>query len=124
MIKQAAKEALKSNHSSYKMGAVVVKGSRILSVASNKINRGCQYITYKKWGNSLHAEAHAILKLLKKGKLSDLSGSVIYVTRINEKNKLMNSKPCEFCISLASSVNIKAIYYTNSEGLTQCLQVK
>jgi deoxycytidylate deaminase len=103
------------------MGAVIVKGSRVLSTASNRVNRGCRLIKEKKWKNSLHAEAYAILKLLKKGRLADLAHADLYVTRINRVGHCMDSKPCEFCLDLANSVGIKRIYYTNAQGVLSCV---
>lgn len=118
MLKLAKKVAQSSNHHAFHMGAVIVKGNRVLSTASNRVNRGCQIIRKKKWKNSLHAEAHAIMKLLKKERLDDLAHADLYVTRINKVGHCMDSEPCEFCLDLALSVGIKRIYYTDSEGLT------
>ena len=65
MLRLAKKKALKSNHNIFHMGAVIVKGNRVLSSACNKVNRHCKYIPIKKWKSSLHAEANAILSLIK-----------------------------------------------------------
>lgn len=119
MMRLASKRAKDSNHSLYKMGAVVVKGNRVLSSACNKVNRGCKYIKHKKWENSIHAEAHAILQLLKSDRVTDLCGSDLYVTRINKVGHLCMSKPCEFCVQLATSVGIRSIVFINRKGDTE-----
>ena len=105
------------------MGAVVVKGNRVLSTGSNRVGRGCALIKEKRWDNTLHAEAHAILKLLKKKRLHDLAGADLYVTRVNRVGHSMLSAPCPFCLNLAMSVGISKIYYTTNEGTTKCLKI-
>jgi tRNA(Arg) A34 adenosine deaminase TadA len=119
IMKRAARASTTSTHEVYKMGAVVVKSGRILSAASNRINRGCSLISDKKWKNTLHAEAHAILHLLKKKRLKQLVGSSLYVTRVSRSGQLLNSKPCSFCAALAASVGVKSIYFTDCFGKTK-----
>lgn len=95
------------------MGAVIVKGNRVLSSACNKVNRHCKYIPIKKWKSSLHAEANAILSLIKARRYDDLNGADMYVTRINKVGHSMMAKPCSHCEALALSVGIRRIFYTN-----------
>lgn len=123
MIKSALSSAKKSNHPRFKMGAVVVKGSRILATGYNQVSRGCRVITHKRWNNTLHAEASAILILLKKKRLHDLAGADLYVTRINKVGHTMLAYPCEFCLDLARSVGISKIYYSTNAGETECLKI-
>jgi deoxycytidylate deaminase len=123
MLRAAKRATIGSNHPLYKMGAVVVKGRRILSVASNQINRGCALIHDKKWNNTLHAEAAAIYKLLKHHRLSDLAGADLYVTRISKVGHLRMAKPCEFCEELARAVGIKQVFFSTNAGETECMRL-
>ena len=111
----ASKEAAKSSHSQHRLGAVIVKGSRILSAGYNDIYRSSRLLHV----NTLHAEAAAILKLLKEKRLSDLCGSELYVTRFTRGGSVGCSKPCAACMDLIRSVGIKKVHYINTKGITE-----
>jgi len=103
----ASKEAKKSKHKQHRLGAVIVKGGRILSTGFNEIRPSSLLKT-----NTLHAEASAILKLLKKNKFSDLAGSTMYVTRFTRGGNVGLSKPCQHCTDLIRSVGISCVNYS------------
>lgn len=105
----AAKEAVKSQHKQHKLGAVIVKGGRILSTGFNSLRPSSLLKTH-----TLHAEAAAILKLLKERRLHDLAGSEIYVTRFTRGGAVACSKPCSACMDLIKAVGIKRIHYIDS----------
>lgn len=111
MIKWAQKEALKSTYKQHRVGAVIVKGGNILATGYNELRPSGLLKT-----PTLHAEASAILKLLKAGRQNDLVGSDLYVTRFTRGGDVGISKPCEHCYSLCLSVGIKRIYYTDVDG--------
>jgi deoxycytidylate deaminase len=108
----ASKEAAKSQHK-HRLGAVIVKGGRILSTGFNSLrpSRVIKSLT-------LHAEAAAILKLLKEGRLASLAGSEIYVTRFTAGGAVGLAKPCMDCNALIRSVGIRKVHYTDSMGGT------
>jgi len=112
MIRLANKEANKSTFY-YKLGAIIVKGNRVLATGHNSIAH-CKLNDFK---NSRHAEMDAILHILKnRNGLSLLAGSTIYVSRITKGGETALAKPCSKCMSLIKSVGIKRIIYTkNSE---------
>lgn len=110
----AAKQAKKSPHKQHKLGAVIVKGSRILAVGYNSLRPSSLLGTH-----TLHAEAAAVLKLLKARRLSDLAGAEMYVTRFTRGGSVGLSKPCIHCRSLLASVGIRTVYYTTDEGTTE-----
>src|SRR5688572_14161707 len=107
----ASKEAAKSPHKQHKLGAVLVKGERILSTGFNQLRPSGVLRT-----PTLHAEAAAILKLLKEGRLASLAGSEMYVTRFTKGGAVGMAKPCERCMDLIRSVGIRRIHYTNNDG--------
>lgn len=110
----ASKEAAKSSHEQHKLGAVIVKGARILSTGYNQLRPSGVLRT-----QTLHAEAAAILKLLKEKRLSDLCGSELYVTRFTRGGSVGCSKPCTACMELIRSVGIKKVHYINTKGITE-----
>jgi len=72
--------------------AELYKRNKLLASSRNKIgtrSRGCG------WSDStLHAE-RAVVKRF--GDISQLSGCILIVVRINKRGELLNSKPCADC---------------------------
>ena len=111
IIERAIKEAKKSTFSP-RHGAVIFKGEKILSIGYNQI-RYCSLLPekYTRWKCSLHAEQKAIIY-----NHNDLRRCSILVIRLNNQNKLMNSKPCPLCLGLITDVGITNIYYSTNGG--------
>lgn len=114
----ASKEALKSTFRKHRLGAVIVKGNRILAVGHNQLRPSAITKT-----DTLHAEAAAILKLLKERRLHDLAGASIYVTRFTKSGRIGMALPCTSCQELIRSVGISTVHYTNDTGETQSYAV-
>jgi len=106
----AQKVALKSPHPQHRMGAVIVKGNRILSTGYNEF----RYSKYIKTP-TLHAEASAILKLLRESRFNDLVGSELYVTRWTPGGRIGLAAPCRSCMELIRSVGIRRVAFSDSE---------
>ena len=79
----------------YKLGAVIVHGGKIISIAKNTPNG--------------HAEVNAIKQA------SRTEGADIYVVRHTPTGMAM-SKPCENCMEAIRSAGIRRIYYTTRSG--------
>lgn len=109
----AAREAMKSGFKQHRLGAVIVKGSRILATGFNK--RGYNSVSHKP---TMHAEASAILKLLKQRRLHDLVGAEIYVTRYTRGGVVGMARPCPDCWALINSVGITKVHFTSETGET------
>ncbi len=115
MIRIAKKQASKSVYI-YRLGAVIVKGHRVLSTGHNSITH-CSVNNFK---NSRHAEMDAIIKLMKTREgLSSLAGSSLYVTRITQTGRTAMARPCKKCLDLALSVGVKEIIYTTDNGVVK-----
>lgn len=112
-LRLAKKQARRSKYI-YRLGAVIMKGKRVLSTGYNKICH-CKENIYP---DSRHAEMDAIIKLLDKyDGLSSLAGASLYVTRITNTNKTSMAKPCQRCMELIQSVGIKQIIFTTHTGV-------
>ena len=109
----AARQAKRSQFKQHKVGAVIVKGGNILSTGFNSI-RPSKILGTK----TLHAEAAAVLQLLKQRRLHDLAGSEIYVTRFTRGGRVGMAKPCSACQQLLQSVGIQRVTYTDGNGDT------
>ena len=117
-IRMAAKVAKQSTFKRHRLGAVVVKGHRILSTGYNEVR-------YSKLigKHTLHAEASAVIKLLKGGHQNDLVGSTMYVTRFTRGGAVGMAKPCVECHNLIQSVGINRVVYSNEEGGVSTLKL-
>lgn len=114
----AGKEAIKSQHKQHKLGAVIVKGNRVLSTGHNSIR-----FSREIGKPTLHAEEAAIVKLLTQRRLHDLFGADLYVTRFTKGGRVGLSLPCSRCMSLIRSVGINRVYYTTDQGTTETLKL-
>ena len=104
----AKKVSKLSNHKHHKIGSVIVRGGKVISVGTNNIK------THPKSPHpffSLHAEMAAIL-LAKQ----DLKGCDLYVFREIKNGALALSRPCQYCMELITTSGIKEVHYTIAEG--------
>lgn len=100
----AKKVSKLSNHSHHRLGSVIVRGSKIVSVGTNKVK------THPRSTHpfhSLHSEMAAIL-LAKQ----ELYGCEIYVYRETKDGIPALSKPCIYCLPLIQESGIKKIHYS------------
>jgi deoxycytidylate deaminase len=104
---------MKSEFKQHRLGAVIVKGNRILATGFNKY--GYNSVTRQP---TMHAEASAVLKLLKQRRLADLMGAEIYVTRFTRGGRVGLARPCIDCMAILRSCGISRVHYTTNEGLT------
>lgn len=115
MIRLATKKAHESTFHRARVGAVICRSGRVLSTGVNRIGYS-HFRLNRRWPESIHAEAQAILALLKKGRLDELAGSILYVSRIDRRGICRLAKPCANCHSLITSVNISKVVYTTDNG--------
>lgn len=100
----AKKVSKLSNHHHHKIGSVIVRGSKIISVGTNNIK------THPKSTHphfSLHSEMAAVL-LAKQ----DLHGCEIYVYRETKDGIPAISRPCAYCFPFIREAGIKEVYYS------------
>ena len=117
-FRASAAQAAKSQHKQHKLGAVIVKGGRILATGFNAMRPSALLKT-----QTLHAEAAAVLKLLKEKRMHDLAGSEMYVSRFTKGGRVGLAKPCVHCEQLIRAVGIKRVWYTTSSGTTSSFKI-
>lgn len=113
MIHIAKHVSNNSTHKQHRLGAVIVKGGRILATGYNQLRPSKLIGT-----NTLHAEAHAVLHLLKSRRQADLIGADIYVNRYTRGGRIGLARPCSHCMELLRTVGIRRVFYTTDEGTT------
>jgi tRNA(Arg) A34 adenosine deaminase TadA len=84
----------------FRHGAVVVRDGKVLASGCNRL---CAVVT-----DSVHAEA-AVIKRIPRLKLH---GTTMYVVRIGQDDRLLQSKPCKRCSRFLERIGLKRIYYT------------
>lgn len=108
----AAQKASKNAKYHHRLGAVIVKKNRVISIGYNKPHK-----THPKSNTkfkTIHAEFDAILGCEK----DDLRGATIYVLR--DANAGINlARPCACCMELIKMVGIKKVIYTTLEGVEE-----
>ena len=123
ILRRTMDVAEKSEYYPYKVGAVVFKGSRILSEGTNAI-RGCARVSseYKKFCHTLHAEQDALSKLPPE----TVKGASIIVIRINNNaaGKISMGKPCEHCQKMIEELGIKNVYYSDYSGEIRKMRIR
>lgn len=90
----AHKLSFDSCHNRQKMGAVIVRGGAVLSLAAN----------HRRWGG--HAEVRSLAAA------GDVAGATCYVMRYNRRI----SKPCPNCRELLILRGVKKAVYINHLG--------
>ena len=114
MFRIARKQAEQSQFKRARVGAVIVKGGRVLSCGFNEI-RHHKLLSEKPYPESTHAEEAAIVRLLQKRRQHDLVGADIYVCRINRAGESRLARPCSNCERLIRSVGIRNVYWTTND---------
>lgn len=107
----ACKIAEKST-SKFRLGCVIVKKNRIVSVGFNSMEK--THPLSATFGNYLHSEIRALISTPKE----DLRDSTAYVMRIKKDGSLGSSKPCSVCYEALKLANVKRIYYIDSDCVT------
>jgi len=109
LISLAIDEAKKSN-CSVKVGCIIFDKKKILSIGCNQMrNHRKLHPKFQRWKGSVHAEVNTIL-----GAKTDLNNCSLLVIRINKKNELRFSKPCNECMKYIEHVGIKKVFYSTS----------
>lgn len=111
----AATMAHKSD-SKYRLGAVLVKKKRVVSTGYNDMSRSHpimrRYAPHGKIIKNLHAEVDCCIGLSPE----EMNGTTMYVTRVLKNGLLASSKPCKICHKFLTTMGVKRVIYTNTEG--------
>lgn len=122
IMNKAVDEAESSEYEPYKMGAVIFKGSRILSSGHNEIRgNGKIHPKYKNFDNTLHAEQSAILDLKD---WDNARGANILIIRLNKSGLFSLAYPCPMCQSFIRFLGMSKVFYTGRGGELEMVKVK
>lgn len=90
---------------SKQVGAVIVRGGRVLGVGFNRMG-SCKH-TPAAW--SRHAETQAVLSAG-----SNVKGATVYVYRGKHTPRL--ARPCDSCRTLLTTVGVRTMVYSVEDG--------
>lgn len=110
-VKLARKLAAKGNSPNFRLGAVLLKGNKIISTGRNYF-----YKTHPKATNALrtiHAEVDCVRRI---GRFEDPVNSTLVIVRETNSGLLSMAKPCPHCMDLLYQIGVKDIWYTNYNG--------
>lgn len=109
-IQLATKVAHTGIHDQYKIGATLIKQGKVISVGANS------YKTHPISGvKTLHAEIQAIIGV----RWVDISGAIIFVSRINTNGKIGMAKPCGTCQQTLRKYGIRKAYFTTATSIEE-----
>jgi len=111
-IEQARRESLFGRHKDQLIGALLMKGGKVIARASN-LSR-----PYGDCNRGFHAEERLLRKRCAKG-------CTLVVVRSNRRGQPSTmSRPCHKCFPLVQSSGVKKIVYVNWEGQIVVERVK
>ena len=107
-INAAQKESLKGSVTDWCMGAVIVRGGKIIgkghNKSSGKVEKFEKLLNTKLW--SLHAEMAAILDCN-----DDINGSILFIAGRKINGNRVYCRPCKHCLKIIRQMSFKAVYY-------------
>ena len=107
-LSYAVDECELASHSQWRVGAVIVKGGRVLSTGVNRYRNKPDQVDLA--GVSYHAEEVAIRKA------GDVRGATIYVGRITRSGRIGSAKPCVRCQALLLENGVSTAIWTEPYG--------
>lgn len=105
-----AKAIAEKSPSRFRLGAVIARKGRVLSVGFNQMDK-----THPRSANKypyLHAELHALIGL----GLNQTKGSDLFVCRLTRNGEEAIAKPCEYCMAAIRAAGVRRVYYSVVSG--------
>lgn len=103
-LKLARKESKKSDNEYYKLGCVIVRGSKILGMGHNLLK------THPKSPHAFRSTHAEFMATISAG--FEIKGATVYVFRENKNGTLAMSRPCDSCWKFLSDSGVKKIVYS------------
>lgn len=119
MLALALLESAKSSHDRVKIGAVIVRGGKVVGKGFNTTKSHPLQLYYNQKAGRLapKSSCHAELAAIINAGRNDLSGATIYVARFDRVGQLANCRPCRACQLALDRAGIKDVKFTTEEGL-------
>jgi len=106
----------------FKLGAVVTKGSRVIATGAcaTKTTPRNPKVKHPTPRTQTCAEVSACLHALQHTTTESLEGCCVYVVRATRSNTTYRiAKPCHHCQKFMKDLGIRHVYYSNQEGAVE-----
>lgn len=107
-LNAAVKTSSMATHHQWRVGAVIIKGGRVLGVGVNRYRNNPSQVALD--GVSYHAEEVALRTA------GDVEGATIYVARVTRSGLIGLAKPCEACQDLLNANGVHTAVWTTPDG--------
>jgi tRNA(Arg) A34 adenosine deaminase TadA len=112
IAKIAIETAKTSSYPVFRHGVVITSGGRIIFKSTNKKKSVTPSASM-----SVHAEVSGLKAVMSKSRLKRRTKTTLYVCRVNTKDSVVLSHPCEKCMEIIRKSGIvDSIYYSTNEG--------
>jgi len=125
IIMREAKTTAKKSKMRFKLSCIIIKDGEVCGVGYNT-----PVLTAKMKGKgyrSIHAEINALKNatrnLERRGIILPKGVYTAIVVRVRRSGKFGNAKPCERCMSHMRASGVKTVYFTNSHGDFEMLEM-
>ena len=112
-IRAAIKAAKQSEFYAHRVGAVIFKGSALISTGFNKHKTHPECLCFTQ-----HAEFNALLRCKQR---DDLHNLTMYVARLTRTDYISYSRPCSNCQIVIAEAGLKRVYYSDYNGKPELL---
>ncbi len=112
-INEARKEAKKSKITDWRIGAVMVRGGKIIGRGFNKFSAKLEQFS-KKYNvdiYSLHAEMSCIESC------DDVNNTIMFIAGVKKNGRKVYCRPCKHCMKIIKLLPIKAVYYETKNSV-------
>ncbi|MGP3690503.1 deaminase [Streptomyces sp. IBSNAI002] len=98
----------------YTMGAVLVRGNRVVAAAPNK-RRNSPFVDFR--NSTFHAEVAALRRARR------TEGATMYVARLDALLRPAMARPCPRCQQALWEAGVQRVFYTDECGSVQCMDI-
>ena len=109
-IRLAAEAASESDCPNYKIGAVLMKGNKLIARGNNIFKKS--HTQSKTIYNGIHAEFNCLYNV----DLRKCRSCSLFVARVTNAGALSMARPCPDCLDLLRERGIRVFYYTDYDG--------
>ena len=109
-IQRAVEMASYSDCPNYKLGAVLMKGNKLISQGYNIFKKS--HTQSKTIYNGIHAEFSCLYNV----DYEKARNAALFVARVTNAGVLSMARPCDVCLELLRERGVRVFYYTDYEG--------
>ena len=106
---ERAKRVAESVNGKWRVGCVIVRGSRVLAVAANTQRNEASTLDGCLWHSSVHAEMAALRQV------AEPAGATAYVARLGRDGRVRHAQPCIRCRTELAAAGVDAVWTSDPQ---------